>query len=119
MGSSLSRIQAIIYDRDFPRFPRPDLVLPFSHKFDLSIFCFVIRYKSQSLGLSYWIVPLWLSPEIPVGHVQHCYTLLSKSPKWSPFLFSADSETTEKMWRHTQIAYNTLTYKLAFEKGKN
>ena len=23
MGSSLSRIQAIIYDRDFPRFPRP------------------------------------------------------------------------------------------------
>ena len=24
MGSSLSRIQAIIYDRDFPRFPRPD-----------------------------------------------------------------------------------------------
>ena len=24
MGSSLSRIQAIIYDRDFPRFPRPE-----------------------------------------------------------------------------------------------
>ena len=24
MGSSLSCIQAIIYDRDFPRFPRPD-----------------------------------------------------------------------------------------------
>ena len=23
MGSSLSRIQATIYDRDFPRFPRP------------------------------------------------------------------------------------------------
>ena len=24
MGSSLSSIQAIIYDRNFPRFPRPD-----------------------------------------------------------------------------------------------
>ena len=25
MGTSVSRIQAIIYDRDFPRFPRPGL----------------------------------------------------------------------------------------------
>ena len=51
MGSSLSRIQAIIYDHDFPRFPRPDNGAFFAEKNKhLTIFLFLLFWSLNTLN---------------------------------------------------------------------
>ena len=51
MGSSLSRIQAIIYDRDFPRFPIPDYGKSGNlHFFSVSTEIFGIFFTEMFIG---------------------------------------------------------------------